>query len=88
MAMKSGKIAPTIDPAFAIDMTAARMHHPVISPKAAQAIARFPILVRPNFLSLMILASTGKAVMLMATPMNRLKGRKPERAFPYSLNKK
>src|SRR6218665_1638464 len=58
-----------IEPAFTIAITAARMHHAVISSAAAQVITIEPSLVFVNSLSCTIRASTGNAVILIAMPM-------------------
>ena len=73
------------DPAFAMEITAAKMHQAVMSSAAAQVIVRLPILVLPIFRSFMIRASTGNAVMLVAMPMNKLKDKKSVLAGAYFL---
>ena len=62
-------------PAFTMAINAARIHHAVTSSDAAQVIAIMPNFVFVRFLSLMILANTGNAVMLIAIPMNNEKER-------------
>ena len=68
--------APPNVPAFVMAMTTARRHHAVTSSLAAEAMVRMPIGLRVIFLSWMMRAKTGNAVMLMAMPMNKEKGRK------------
>src|SRR5579871_855832 len=82
------KTALIEEPAFAIEITAAKMHRAVTSSAAAQVRARLPIGVSVIFLSFKILATTGNAVMLIAMPMNKLNGKKSAFAGAYSVNKK
>ena len=49
------------------------MHHPVTSSTAAQAMATVPRLLFIMSRSIRIRASTGKAVTLIAAPMNNAK---------------
>ncbi|MNY25308.1 hypothetical protein D3C86_1590830 [compost metagenome] len=65
------------DPAFTIAITAASIHQAVISSAAAQVMAILPSRVLDKPLSCTILASTGKAVMLMEIPANKAKETKP-----------
>src|SRR5574344_1520605 len=68
--------APATEPAFAIAITTARRHHAVTSSFAADAIERIPVWVFVIFRSWIILASTGKAVILMEIPTNSANGKK------------
>ena len=63
-------------PVFAIATTTVRRHQAVTSSTAAQAMAVVPrwVLVSPR--SSMMRTSTGKAVILIATPMNSAKALK------------
>ena len=51
------------------------MHQAVMSSAAAQVMAKAPNFVFVKFRSCTILASTGKAVILIEIPMNKAKGR-------------
>jgi len=75
----------TDDPAFTIAISAASIHHAVTSSAAAQVMAMAPSLVRVRFLSCKMRASTGKAVMLMAIPINNAKDEKEIAAGANSL---
>ena len=61
---------------FAIAITRAKIDHAVTSSMAAAAMLIIPILVAVRFFSFIIRANTGKAVMLMATPINKANGKK------------
>ena len=58
-------------PAFAMAITAAKIHHAVMSSTAAIVIINEPNAVRFKPLSCTILAKTGKAVMLIDMPINK-----------------
>ena len=60
-------------PALTIAITAAKIHHAVMSSAAAHVIITVPSFVLCMPRSCTILASTGKAVILIAIPMNRAK---------------
>lgn len=57
-------------------MTTASKHHAVISPFAALANEMVPKCVLVSPFSWIIRANTGKAVILMAIPINKAKERK------------
>ena len=60
-------------PDCTMPIKAARIHQAVMSSAAAQVSAIIPSLVFVIFRSYIIRASTGKAVMLIAIPMNKEK---------------
>ncbi len=76
IAAANTSVKPTVipDDAIPVDFTSAitraRMHQAVTSSTAAQVIAIDPSVVCVSPRSSRIRASTGKAVMLIATPMN------------------
>ncbi|MNF70214.1 hypothetical protein D3C84_521180 [compost metagenome] len=61
------------EPAFTIAITTANIHHAVISSAAAHVITIVPNLVLCMPRSCTILARTGKAVILIAIPVNNPK---------------
>ena len=65
--------ALTNDPAFTIAITIAKIHQAVMSSAAAHVMITVPNLVLCIPRSWIILAKTGKAVILIAIPKNRAK---------------